>query len=90
MNSFTLSPIILARERAENLCGKKRKKISVCVFEKKEKKQESREKREKTKKMEQRVSSCIGNKVSSSCLKCACHKIANGEEEKNFLHFYSS
>ena len=72
--------------------AKERKKIwCLPVFEKKEKKAGvEREESEKTKKMEQRVSSCIGNKVSSSCLKCACHKIANGEEEKNFLHFYSS
>jgi hypothetical protein len=90
VNSFTLSPIISERERAENLCGERKKKICVSS-KKKEKKAESREKRvKKQKKWNNELSSCIGNKVSSSCLKCACHKIANGEEEKNFLHFYSS
>lgn len=49
MNSFTLSPIISERERAENLCGE-RKKEDLCVFEKKEKKAESREKRVKKQK----------------------------------------
>ena len=49
MNSFTLSPILFQRERAENLCGE-RKKEDLCVFEKKEKKAESREKRVKKQK----------------------------------------
>jgi len=90
VNSFTLSPIIFQRERrAENLCGE-RKKEDLCLRKKKKKKAGSREKSEKTKKMNNELNSCIGNKVSSSCLKRACHKIANGEEEKNFLHFYSS
>jgi hypothetical protein len=49
VNSFTLSPIISERERAENLCGE-RKKEDLFVFEKKEKKAESREKRVKKQK----------------------------------------
>ena len=39
----------------------------------------------KKKKNEQRASFVYWSKVfSSSCLKRACHKIANGEEEKKF------
>ena len=50
MNSFTLSPIISERERAENLCGKKRKKEDLVFSRKKKKKKQSRERREKKQK----------------------------------------
>jgi len=70
--------------------AKERKKI-WCLRKKKKKKAGSREKSEKTKKMNNELNSCIGLiRFRRVVLKCACHKIANGEEEKNFLHFYSS
>ena len=72
------------------MCGERKKKI-WCVLGKKKKKKQSREKSEKTKKMNNELNSCIGLiRFRRVVLKCACHKIANGEEEKNFLHFYSS
>jgi hypothetical protein len=62
------------------------------VFEKKKKKKAgSREKSEKTKKMNNELNSCIGLiRFRRVVLKCACHKIANGEEEKKFLHLLVS
>ena len=76
MNSFTLSPIIISERKSGKCVRQKRKKRSVSS--------------KKKKKNEQRASSCIGLKVSSSCLKRACHKIASGEEEKKILHLLVS
>ena len=52
MNSFTLSPIIISeRERAENLCGERKKEDLVSSKKKEKKSRQSREESEKTKKM---------------------------------------
>ena len=79
------------RERKSGKFVWHKKKEDLCLRKKKKKKAGSREKSEKTKKMNNELNSCIGLiRFRRVVLKCACHKIANGEEEKNFLHFYSS
>ena len=81
MNSFAL--FILERKSGKFVALKKE---DLCLRKKKKKKHAAeREESEKTKKMNNELLRALVRGFRR-VVKCACHKIANGEEEKNFLH----
>ena len=68
------------------MCGERKK---ICVLKKKKKKKAGVERRERKNKKNNGTPSffrALVFEVSSSCLKCARHKIAGGEEKK-VVHF---